>query len=64
LRGAHPVFDELRKNGNDETDETNISPFTLPSGSVHNVFHPSDPIAYRIGTCTLRINIDTTKLVF
>lgn len=64
LRGAHPVFDEMRKNVSDETDETNISPFTLPSGSVHNVFHPSDPIAYRIGTCTLRINIDTTKLVF
>jgi hypothetical protein len=58
LRGAHPVFDELRKKGN---DETNISPFTLPS-SVHNVFHPSDPIAYRIGMS--RIKIDTTKLVF
>jgi len=24
------------------------SPFTLPSGSVYNIFHPSDPIAYRI----------------
>ena len=24
------------------------SPFTLPSGAIFNVFHPSDPVAYRI----------------
>jgi hypothetical protein len=24
------------------------SPFTLPSGSIFNIFHPSDPVAYRI----------------
>lgn len=24
------------------------SPFTLPTGSLYNIFHPSDPVAYRI----------------
>eukprot|EP00543_Licmophora_paradoxa_P016573 CAMPEP_0202460634 /NCGR_PEP_ID=MMETSP1360-20130828/45091_1 /ASSEMBLY_ACC=CAM_ASM_000848 /TAXON_ID=515479 /ORGANISM="Licmophora paradoxa, Strain CCMP2313" /LENGTH=702 /DNA_ID=CAMNT_0049082377 /DNA_START=19 /DNA_END=2127 /DNA_ORIENTATION=+ len=24
------------------------SPFSLPSGSIYNIFHPSDPVAYRI----------------
>lgn len=48
LRGAHPVFDEMRKHANDEKLAV-VSPFMLPSGSVHNVFHPSDPVAYRIG---------------
>ena len=24
------------------------SPFTLPSGAIYNIFHPSDPVAYRI----------------
>jgi len=45
LRGAHPVFDELR---NESGDKTEISPFTLPCSSVHNVFSPSDVVAYRI----------------
>lgn len=48
LRGAHPVFDELRKTSSETT--TDISPFTLPCNSVHNVFSPSDVVAYRIGT--------------
>eukprot|EP00980_Cylindrotheca_fusiformis_P007714 scaffold1637_cov108-Cylindrotheca_fusiformis.AAC.3 len=46
LRGAHPVFDQMRQNGEDGPSTT--SSFTLPSGSIHNVFHPSDPVAYRI----------------
>jgi DDHD domain len=25
-----------------------VSPFQLPSGGIYNVFHPSDPVAYRI----------------
>jgi hypothetical protein len=24
------------------------SPFSLPSGAIYNIFHPSDPVAYRI----------------
>lgn len=57
LRGAHPVFEKLRKvaeallleDGTD-TKVTRIpsSPFNLPSGSIYNIFHPSDPVAYRI----------------
>mmetsp|Transcript_224 Transcript_224/g.283 ORF Transcript_224/g.283 Transcript_224/m.283 type:complete len:528 (-) Transcript_224:50-1633(-) len=34
-----------------ETEEFEVpisSPFTLPSNAVYNIFHPSDPIAYRI----------------
>jgi hypothetical protein len=45
LRGAHAVFDDLRNN---TVGKPKASPFTLPSGSIHNIFHPSDPIAYRI----------------
>ena len=32
----------------DEIVEPITSPFALPSGSVYNIFHPSDPVAYRI----------------
>jgi hypothetical protein len=46
LRGAHAVFDELRETEGD--GKSRASPFTLPSGSIHNIFHPSDPVAYRI----------------
>lgn len=59
LRGAHAVFDELRRVVNEQIKRRNdvdgeqrpsltASPFTLPSGSIHNIFHPSDPVAYRI----------------
>lgn len=61
LRGAHAVFDEIlgkaRKDatekllsgdGNDEAILPITSPFSLPSGSIYNIFHPSDPVAYRI----------------
>jgi hypothetical protein len=49
LRGVHPVFDALRdadRGGGDEKPKA--SPFKLPSGSIHNIFHPNDPVAYRI----------------
>ena len=55
LRGAHPVFEEMRlvsesaswsRDRNEE--EVLISPFRLPSGAIYNIFHPSDPVAYRI----------------
>lgn len=29
-------------------EEPVASPFTLPSGAIYNIFHPSDPVAYRI----------------
>lgn len=48
LRGAHPVFDMLRDKLPDGPGKPKASPFRLPSGSIHNVFHPSDPVAYRI----------------
>jgi len=57
LRGAHAVFDQLLQmeltekakldNGIDDISSI-TSPFTLPSGSIYNIFHPSDPVAYRI----------------
>ncbi len=27
---------------------TKVSPFTLPSGEIFNIFHPADPVGYRI----------------
>jgi hypothetical protein len=65
LRGAHPVFDLMRKAAvedvqikatttqpgstpNIHTELPTISPFTLPTASLYNIFHPSDPVAYRI----------------
>ena len=43
LRGAHDAFDKLRSD-----PEQPVSPFTLPSKSIYNIFNQSDPIAYRI----------------
>lgn len=62
LRGAHAVFDELRQQAAEEARRVasgklgseeaiplpSTSPFTLPTGSLFNIFHPSDPVAYRI----------------
>lgn len=45
LRGAHASFDALRSV--EKTGEIS-SPFTLPTKNVYNIFHPSDPVAYRI----------------
>jgi hypothetical protein len=56
LRGARNAFEQLYllqdAESNSELEHENdsfpSSPFLLPSGSVFNIFHPSDPIAYRI----------------
>lgn len=42
LRGSHPVLD-----GMDKT-ENGVSTFVLPTKGLYNIFHPSDPVAYRI----------------
>lgn len=59
LRSARIVFDNIRKEAeslgaqmmgrgdNGEIIESS-SPFVLPSRAVYNIFHPSDPVAYRI----------------
>ncbi|KAL7567945.1 hypothetical protein ACA910_019655 [Epithemia clementina (nom. ined.)] len=59
MRGAHAVFDAMRKS-NEATTTANggkkeelaaadtASPFTLPTKSLYNVFNPSDPVAYRV----------------
>jgi hypothetical protein len=49
LRGANAVFEQLNTLpsgivGDDEGISQHISPFTLPSGAVYNIFHPSDPV--------------------
>ncbi len=63
LRGARPLFQQMsnekiesvpnERNGQDnfvlvERQYHQASPFHLPSGSVYNIFSPSDPVAYRI----------------
>lgn len=48
IRGAHPIFDSLRDNLPDGPGKSRASPFRLPSSCIHNIFHPSDPVAYRI----------------
>ncbi len=45
LRGAHAVFDSIRDT---HPQKPRISPFTLPTKAVYNIFSPSDPVAYRI----------------
>jgi len=56
LRGALPVFDNMRLKSSPTSSEIKTiggeevspsSPFSLP-GSVYNIFHGSDPVAYRI----------------
>eukprot|EP00579_Thalassiosira_antarctica_P017591 CAMPEP_0201928006 /NCGR_PEP_ID=MMETSP0903-20130614/19947_1 /ASSEMBLY_ACC=CAM_ASM_000552 /TAXON_ID=420261 /ORGANISM="Thalassiosira antarctica, Strain CCMP982" /LENGTH=680 /DNA_ID=CAMNT_0048466351 /DNA_START=223 /DNA_END=2265 /DNA_ORIENTATION=- len=78
LRGAHPVFDEMRAIAeaeraslipcdNEEAaapprvfDVSPIicSPFSLPTGALYNIFHPSDPVAYRIEPMLLPEGVD------
>lgn len=43
LRGAHPVFDEMRlqsKRSEEMLEVPSVSPFTLPTKSLYNIFHP------------------------
>jgi hypothetical protein len=75
LRGAHPVFDAIRRNlkvtlgpSNDASEReglkvtSEISPFSLPTGSLFNIFHPSDPVAYRIEPLFLPVDLDPDNL--
>jgi len=77
LRGAHPVFDEMRAIAeaeraslipcdNEEAEPPRVfdispiicSPFSLPTAALYNVFHPSDPVAYRIEPLLLPEGVD------
>jgi hypothetical protein len=67
LRGAHPVFDEMRRSKTttgqqqatcDDIATRDVSPFTLPTTSLYNIFHPSDPVAYRIEPLLLSTELD------
>lgn len=67
LRGAHQLFNHLRtmQTIQEKPIEESISPsspslydtspFTLPCSSIYNIFHPSDPVAYRIEPLLLPI---------
>jgi hypothetical protein len=46
----------------EEFIEPITSPFTLPSGAIYNIFHPSDPIAYRIEPLLLAQELADTKM--
>jgi hypothetical protein len=46
----------------DEVEEPITSPFTLPSGSIYNIFHPSDPVAYRIEPLLLSQDLADSNL--
>jgi len=58
LRGAKNCFNKMmdtsQENGQEKNEIENIdsmcpsSSFSLPSRAVYNIFHPSDPVAYRI----------------
>jgi len=72
LRGARPLFNDMivEKPASKEDKETfgeslqhyPTSPFVLPSGSVYNIFHPSDPIAYRIEPLLLPLETSISDL--
>lgn len=73
LRGAHPVFDAIRRNhkittGSNDSEREDlkitpeISPFSLPTGSLYNIFHPSDPVAYRVEPLLLPTDLDPNHL--
>jgi len=57
LRGAHPVFDSIR---DVHPQQPKVSPFTLPTRAIYNIFSPSDPVAYRIEP--LLLTQDTEEL--
>jgi len=57
LRGAHGVFEKLI-----DADEGLLPPstssFALPTQQLYNIFHPSDPVAYRIEPLLLSTTSD------
>eukprot|EP00815_Leptocylindrus_aporus_P009464 CAMPEP_0116056678 /NCGR_PEP_ID=MMETSP0322-20121206/4157_1 /TAXON_ID=163516 /ORGANISM="Leptocylindrus danicus var. apora, Strain B651" /LENGTH=658 /DNA_ID=CAMNT_0003540541 /DNA_START=143 /DNA_END=2119 /DNA_ORIENTATION=+ len=44
------------EDSNFETNDDEVSPFTLPCKSLYNIFHPSDPVAYRIEPLLLPVD--------
>jgi hypothetical protein len=54
--------DVQMKGTTDEVEEPITSPFTLPSGSIYNVFHPSDPVAYRLEPLLLTQELVETNM--
>jgi len=59
LRGAHAVFDSIR---DVHPQKPKISPFTLPTKAIYNIFSPSDPVAYRIEPLLLEHGTSTDSL--
>lgn len=57
LRGAHVIFDSIR---DVHPQRPKVSPFTLPTRAMYNIYSPSDPVAYRIEP--LLLAQDTGKL--
>lgn len=72
LRCAREAFDDMRLveegKGTLTTDVKNglnvqpSSPFCLPSDAVYNIFHPSDPVAYRIESLLLPPDLDDSEI--
>lgn len=77
LRGCHPVFDEMRQRAvekvknqsapgkigvDQEVSVPAASPFTLPTNSLYNIYHPSDPVAYRIEPLLLSPDLQVEDL--
>ena len=70
MRGAHAVFDAMRISSDASTitdeekkqEEFSASPFTLPTGSLYNIFNPSDPVAYRVEPLLLPQGTDPNQI--
>lgn len=73
LRGAHFIFNQMhelitlenqdKENLDMYTDDLfQASPFHLPSGRIYNIFHPSDPVAYRIEPLLLPLNTPSSLI--
>lgn len=53
---------QIMKEKVEPVEEPITSPFTLPSGSIYNIFHPSDPVAYRIEPLLLTEGLAETDI--
>jgi hypothetical protein len=64
LRGAHATFDKMRLDApKDEAGEAPVtSPFTLPTKNFYNIFHPNDPVAYRLEPLLMSPDMDPETL--
>jgi hypothetical protein len=54
LRNATQLFHPEMVSDTSDGNSTDISSFTLPTNHLYNIFHPSDPVAYRIEPLLLR----------